>query len=93
MCDLKMAAASSSVSDPRNDRSGVNIHFLGEDELPLVHVVEHCVSEEEFYSDESGSSHEECDKSTSHAGTDEEMVAEAQDWSDEINLREDVEFH
>ena len=21
------------------------------------------------------------------------MVAEAQDWSDEINLREDVEFH
>ena len=48
---------------------------------------------EEFYSDKSGSSNEESDESTSHEDTDEEMVAEAQDWSDEINLMEDVEFH
>ena len=54
-----MAAASSLVSDPRNDRSGVNIHFVYEDELPLAHFVEHRFSEEEFYSDESGSSDEE----------------------------------
>ena len=93
MCDLKMAAASSSVSDPRNDQSGVNIHFVDEGELPLAHFVEHRVSEEEFYSDESGSSHEECDDLTPHEGTDKEMVAEAKGWSDEINLREDVEFH
>ncbi|KAK2560482.1 Aryl hydrocarbon receptor [Acropora cervicornis] len=87
--DLKMAAASSSVCDPRNDRSGVNIHFVDEDELPLAHFVEHRVSEEEFYSDESGSSDEESDESTSDEDMDEEIVAEAQDWSDEINLRED----
>ena len=43
-----MAAASSLVSNPRNDRSGVNIHFVYEDELPLAHFVEHRVSEEEF---------------------------------------------
>ena len=91
-----MAAASSSVSDPRNprnDRSGVNIHFVDKGELPLAHFAEPPVSEEEFCSDESGSSQEESDESTSHEGTDEEMVAEAQDWSDEIDLREDVEFH
>ena len=80
-----MAAASSSVFDPRNDRSGVNIHFVDEDELPLAHFVEHRVSEEEFYSDESGSSDEESDESTSDEDMDEEIVAEAQDWSDEIN--------
>lgn len=80
-----MAAASSSVCDPRNDRSGVNIHFVDEDELPLAHFVEHRVSEEEFYSDDSGSSDEESDESTSDEDMDEEIVAEAQDWSDEIN--------
>ena len=87
-----MATASSSVCDPRNDRSGVNIHFVDEDELPLAHFVEHRVSEEEFYSDESGFSDEESDESTSDEDLDEEIVAEAQDWSNEINLRKDVEF-
>ena len=52
-----MAAASSSVSNPSNDRSGVNIPFVDEDELPLAHFVEHRVSEEELHSDEYGSSH------------------------------------
>ena len=49
-----MAAASLSVSDPSNDRSGVNIHFVDEDELPLAHFVERRVSEEELQSDEYG---------------------------------------
>lgn len=53
-----MAAArndSMSDLDPRNGRSSVNIQFLDEDDLPLTHVMEHRVSVDEFYSNESGS--------------------------------------
>lgn len=53
-----MAAArndSTSDLDPRNGRSSVNIQFLDEDDLPLTHIMEHRVSVDEFYSDESGS--------------------------------------
>ena len=74
---LKLAAArnnSSSDSNSRNDRSGVNIRFVAEDELSLAHFRENRVSEKKFYSDESGCSHEESDESTSDEGTDEEWM-------------------
>ena len=41
---LKMAAARNDASldsDPRSRRSGVNIQFVDEDELPLAHLTEH----------------------------------------------------
>ena len=46
------AARNDSTSDlgPRNGRSGVNIQFVDEDDLPLVHVMEHRVPDDEFYS-------------------------------------------
>ena len=50
-----MAAArndSTSDLDPRNDRSGVNIQFVDEDDLPLAPVMEHRVFDDEFYSDD-----------------------------------------
>lgn len=56
--------------------------------------MEHRVSDDELYSDESGSSQEDSDESKTDAGTDEELDEniEEQDWSEEINRREDVEF-
>ena len=92
-----MAAAINDASldfDPRNGRRGVYIQFVDEDELPLAHFTEHRVSEDEYYSDESGSSQEDPDERTSDEGTDEEMDedVEESDWSEEINRREDVEF-
>ena len=74
---LKLAAGrnnSSSDSNSRNDRSGVNIQFVGEDELSLAHFIEHRVSENKFYSDESKFSHEESDEWTSDEGTHEEWM-------------------
>ena len=74
--DLKMAAARNDESldfDPRSSRSGVNIQFVDEDELPLAHVTEHRVAEDEFYSDESESSQEDTDEPTSEEDTDEEI--------------------
>ena len=57
-------------------------------------VMEHRVSDDEFYSDESGSSQEDSYEPTTDEGTDEELDEdiEEQDWSEEINRREDVEF-
>lgn len=56
--------------------------------------MEHRVSDDELYSHESGSSQEDSDESKTDAGTDEELDEniEEQDWSEEINRREDVEF-
>ena len=93
MGDLKMAAARNDASldsDPRSRRSAVNIQFVDEDELPLAHLTEHRVSEDEFLADESGSSQEEFDEQD----TDEEMDVDVEenDWSEDINRREDVEF-
>ena len=87
-----MAAARNDASldsGPRSRRGGVNIQFVDEDELPLVHLTEHRVSEDEFLADESGSSHEDSHEET----TDEEMDddVEENDWSEDINRREDVE--
>ena len=65
---------SSSDSNSKNDRRSVNIRFVAEDELSLAHFMEHRVSENKFYSDESGFSHEESDESTSDEGTDEEWM-------------------
>lgn len=81
-----MAAARNDASldsELRSCRSGVNIQFVDEDELPLAHLTEHRVSEDEFLADD----HDEHD-------TDEEMdeAVEENDWSEEINRREDVEF-
>ena len=62
LSDLKLAAFrnnSLSDSNSRNDRSGVNIRFVADDELSLAHFMEHRVSENKFYSDKSGFSHEE----------------------------------
>ena len=85
---------STSDFDPRNGRSGVNIQFVDEDDLPLAHVMEHRVSDDEFYLDESGSSQENSDEPTTDEGTDKELDEDMkeQDWSEEINRREDVEF-
>ena len=72
-----MAAArndSSSDLDPRIGQSSINIQFVDEDELPLAHVFEHRNSEDEFYSDESGSSKEDSDEQTSNKDRDEDMV-------------------
>ena len=79
-----MAAARNDAlldSELRSCRSGVNIQFVDEDELPLAHLTEHRVSEDEFLA------YDEHDK-------DEEMdeAVEKNDWSEEINRREDVEF-
>ena len=74
---LKLAVArNNSLSDAnsRNDRSGVNIPFVAEDELSLAHLMEHRVSENKCYSDESGFSHKESDESTTDEGTDEEWM-------------------
>ena len=89
-----MAAArndSTSDLDPRNGRSNVNILFLDEDNLPLVHVMEHRVSVNEFYSDESGSYQEDSDEPTTDKVTDKELNEdiEEQDWSEKINSRDD----
>ena len=48
--------------------------------------MEHLVSDDEFYSDESGSS-QESDEPTTDKGTDEELNVDIkeQDWSEEIN--------
>ena len=77
-------------SDPRSRRGGVNIQFLDEDELPLAHLTEHRVSEDEFLADESGSNQEDSDEQN----TDEEIEedVEENDWSEDIDRREDVEF-
>ena len=48
-----------SDSNSRNDRSCVNIRFVAEDELSLAHFMENRVSENKFYFEESGFSHEE----------------------------------
>ena len=83
-----------SLDSDRRSRSGVNIQFVDEDELPLAHLTEHRVSEDEFLADESGCSQEDSDEHN----TDEEMneaVEEAVDkneWFEEISRREDVEF-
>ena len=92
-----MAAAindSLSDSNPRNGQRSVDIQFVDEDELPLGHIVEHRGSEDEFYSDESGSSQEDSDEPSTDEGTDEEMEddVEEEGWSEVINCREDVEF-
>ena len=89
-----MAAArndSTSDLDPRNGRSSVNIQFLDEDNLPLTHVMEHRVSVDEFYSDESGSCQEDSDEPRTDKVTDEELNEdiEEQDWSEKINSRDD----
>ena len=71
-----MAAAindSLSDSNPRNGQRSVDIQFVDEDELPLGYIVEHRGSEDEFYSDESGSSQEDSDEPSTDEGTDEEM--------------------
>ena len=88
-----MAAARNDASldsDSRSRRSGVNIQFVDEDELPLAHLAEHRDSQNEFLAEESESSQEDSDE----PDTDEEMdeVMEENDWSEEINRREDVEF-
>ena len=93
MGDLKMATARNYASldlDPTSRRGGVNIQFVDEDELPLAHLTQHLVSEDEFLADESGSSEEDSDEQN----TDEEMEedVEENDWSEDINRREDVEF-
>lgn len=82
---------SKSDLDPRNGRSSVNIQFLDEDNLPLVHVMEHRVSVDEFYSDESGSCQEDSDEPTIDKVTDEELNEdiEEQDWSEKISSRDD----
>ena len=88
-----MAAAGNDASldfDPRNGQSNVNITFVDEDELPLAHVMEHRSSEDEFYSDESGSSQDDSDEQSSNEDRDEDM--EEGEWSKEIKRREDVEF-
>ena len=56
--------------------------------------MEHRVSDDEFYSDESGSSQEDSDEPTTDEGTDEKLDedVEEQDWCEEINRREVVEF-
>ena len=95
--DFKMPDARNDTpldSDFRSLQSGVNIQFVDEDEFPLAHFTEHRVSEDEFFSDESESSQEDSDDLTSNEDTDEEMVedVEENDWSEEINPREDVQF-
>lgn len=82
---------SKSDLDPRNGRSSVNIQFLDEDNLPLVHVMEHRVSVDEFYSDESGSCQEDSDEPTIDKVTDEELNEdiEEQDCSEKISSRDD----
>ena len=90
-----MASARNDASldvDTRSGQSGVNVQFMDEDELPLAHGTEHRVSEDEFYSDESESSQEDTDEPTSEEDTDEEMDedVEENDWSEEIDCREDV---
>ena len=35
-----------------NDQSNLEIHFVDEDDFPLINIMEHRASEEEFYSDD-----------------------------------------
>ena len=35
-----------------NDQNNVEIHFVDEDHFPLINIMEHRASEEEFYSDD-----------------------------------------
>ena len=60
------------------------------DELPLAHLTEHRVSEDEFLVNESVSSQEDSDEESTDEDMDDDV--EENDWSEDINRREDVEF-
>lgn len=56
-----------------NDQSNVEIRFVDEDDFPLINIMEHRASEEEFYSDESQSSEQESSEESADESTQEVM--------------------
>ena len=75
-----------------NDQSNVEIHFVDEDDFPLVNIMEHRALEEEFYSDESQSSEQDSTEDSADESTQEVMEAVEREWSREIKQRRDIDF-
>ena len=75
-----------------NDQSNVEIHFVDEDDFPLVNIMEHRALEEEFYSDESQSSEQDSTEDSADESTQEVMEAVEREWSREIKRRRDIDF-
>lgn len=67
-----------------NDQSNVEIHFVDEDNFPLINIMEHRASEEEFYSDESQSSEQDSSEDSADESTQEVMEVVEREWSREI---------
>nr|XP_058960101.1 piggyBac transposable element-derived protein 5-like [Pocillopora verrucosa] len=75
-----------------NDQSNVEIRFVDEDDFPLINIMEHRASEEEFYSDESQSSEQESSEDSADESTQEVMEVVEREWSREIKQRRDIDF-
>ena len=75
-----------------NDQSNVEIRFVDEDDFPLINIMEHRASEEEFYSDESQSSEQDSSEDSADESTQEVMEVVEREWSREIKRRRDIDF-
>ena len=67
----------------------MEIHFVDEDDFPLINIMEHRASEEEFYSDESQSSEQDSSEQDSSEDSADESTQEVmevveREWSREI---------
>ena len=76
-----------------NDQSNVEIRFVDEDDFPLINIMEHRASEEEFYSDESQSSEQDSSEDSADESTQEAMDVVEREWSREIKWRRDIDFN
>ena len=81
-----------------NDQSNVEIRFVDEDDFPLINIMEHRASEEEFYSDESQSSEQDSSEQDSSEDSADESTQEVmevveREWSREIKWRRDIDFN
>ena len=70
----------------------MEIHFVDEDDFPLINIMEHRASEEEFYSDESQSSEQDSSEDSADESTQEVMEVVEREWSREIKWR-DIDFN
>ena len=76
----------------------MEIHFVDEDDFPLINIMEHRASEEEFYSDESQSSEQDSSEQDSSEDSADESTQEVmevveREWSREIKWRRDIDFN
>ena len=75
-----------------NDQSSEKIHLVDEDDFPLINIMEHRASEEEFNSDESQSSEQDSSEDSADESTQEVMEVVEREWSREIKRRRDIDF-